>query len=201
MEVPGRSLPSLQISLLKNVGDLNTTPMEFTRWRCDGKVAGTGSGGWRSAGTEPNCSSRSPHCIDLAKKSLAELLTGEKTPLSAGLWKAAEVFDSEKKNGSTVPVLILISDGRANSPSSRDTRGEALEAAGVLYARGVHTVVIDTEETRQSFLKMRLGYCREIAEAAGGWYYQVSDLSPGVIRDISGTEIAGLFSGTHSPAG
>jgi len=142
------------------------------------------------------------HSIDLAKKRLAELPTGGKTPLSAGLWKAIEVLDREKKkNGSAVPVLILISDGRANVPSSRDTRGEVLEAAGALHARGVHTVVIDTEETRQSFLKMRLGYCREIAEAAGGRYYQVSDLSPGVVRDISGTEIAGLFSGTHFPAG
>jgi magnesium chelatase subunit D len=141
------------------------------------------------------------HSVDLAKKSLAELPTGGKTPLSAGLWKAIEVLDREKKkNGNVVPVLVLISDGRANVSSGKEIRQEVREAAGALRARGVHTVVIDTEQMRQSFPKMQLGYCREIADAAGGRYYPVRDLSPGMVREISGNEIAGLFSRTLSPA-
>ncbi len=142
------------------------------------------------------------HSVDLAKKRLSDLPTGGKTPLPAGIWKAIEVLDREKeKNGSAVPVLVLISDGRANVSSGGDTRAEVLHAAAALRARGIHTVVIDTEETRQSFFRMRLGYCREIAETAGGRYYPVSDLSPAIIRDISGAEIAGLFSGSRFPAG
>jgi len=35
---------------------------------------------------------------------------------------------------------------------------------------GVTTIVIDTEVVQSSFMDMRLGYCREIAETAGGKY-------------------------------
>ena len=141
------------------------------------------------------------HSVDLAQKSLADLPTGGKTPLSAGLWKAIEVLEREKqKNGEAVPVLVLISDGRANVSSGGDIRAEIRKAAQMLRERSIHTVVIDTEETRSSFVKMHLGYCREVAEVAGGRYYPVSDLSPATIRDISGAEIAGLFSGTRFSA-
>ena len=53
-------------------------------------------------------------------------------------------------------------------------------------------VVIDTEERKGSFIRLQLGFCREIAESSGGHYYQLGDLEPGTIRSIAAKEIAGL---------
>ncbi|MFY1643400.1 hypothetical protein ACK11Z_06630, partial [Methanoculleus bourgensis] len=50
------------------------------------------------------------------------------------------------------------------------------------------TVVIDTEETGDSLLEFRLGYCRMVAEHAGGGYYPIADLSAGLLRDITTAE-------------
>jgi magnesium chelatase subunit D len=44
--------------------------------------------------------------------------------------------------------------------------------------------VIDTEVADSSFLEMRLGYCKDIAEAAGGSYYPISSLSPEALCGI-----------------
>ncbi|HOT02896.1 MAG TPA: putative cobaltochelatase [Methanolinea sp.] len=135
------------------------------------------------------------HSVDLAKQSLADLPTGGKTPLAEGIWKAIEVLDREqRKNGEAVPVLVLISDGRANVSRGGDIRAEIRSAAQELRSRGIHTVVIDTEETGSAFLKMQLGYCREIAEETGGRYYAVSDLKAGVLGDITRNEFARVFS-------
>ncbi|KUG15599.1 cobalt chelatase [hydrocarbon metagenome] len=132
--------------------------------------------------------------VDLARKSLTDLPTGGKTPLCEGIWKAIEVIDREqRKNGDTVPVMMLISDGRANVSRGGDVRAELRDAAHELRSRGVHTVVIDTEDPGASFLKLQLGYCREIADEAGGRYYAVSDLGAGVIGEIASREIAGAF--------
>jgi len=135
------------------------------------------------------------HSVDLAKKSLADLPTGGKTPLAEGIWKAIEVLDREqRKNGEAVPVLVLISDGRANVSRGGDIRAEIRSAAQALRSRGIHTVVIDTEETGSGFLKMQLGYCRDIAEESCGRYYAVSDLKAGVVGDIARNEFARVFS-------
>lgn len=135
------------------------------------------------------------HSVDLARKSLADLPTGGKTPLTDGIWKAIEVLDRERrKNGEAVPVLVLISDGRANVSRRGDIRTEILDAAHELRSRGVHTVIIDTEETGSNFLKMQVGYCREIAEESGGRYYAVSDLKTEVLGEITRNEFARIFS-------
>ena len=135
------------------------------------------------------------HSVDLAKKNLADLPTGGRTPLAEGIWKAIEVLDREKrKNGEAVPVLVIISDGRANVSRGGEIRAEIRDAAHELRSRGVHTVIIDTEEMGSSILKVQLGYCREIAEESGGRYYPVSDLMEGAIEEIAKREIARVFS-------
>ena len=53
--------------------------------------------------------------VDLAMKCLNELPTGGRTPLSAGLSKGLITLQSEiRKDAETKPILVLISDGRAN---------------------------------------------------------------------------------------
>jgi magnesium chelatase subunit D len=136
----------------------------------------------------PLCSS-----VDLARKCLAQLPTGGKTPLSLGLAKGIEaLLREQRKNRETIPVMVLISDGRANVSGEGNIRDEVLGVSDRIRECGIHLVVIDTEERKGSFVKLQLGFCREIAESSGGHYYQLGDLEPGAIRSIAANEIAGL---------
>ncbi|MGB3951079.1 MAG: putative cobaltochelatase [Candidatus Methanoculleus thermohydrogenotrophicum] len=132
----------------------------------------------------PLCSS-----VDLAQKRLEDLPTGGKTPLAAGLVKGMEVLQREqRKNGEVIPMMVVISDGRANVPLAGDVRHEVLGLAEEIRSQGIRVVVIDTEETGDSFLEFRLGYCRTLAEHAAGSYYPIADLSAGLIREIATAE-------------
>ncbi len=83
-----------------------------------------------------------------AKRQLASLPGGGGTPLAAGLVAATELAGHAAGRGLT-PMLVLLTDGRANIPLSGEPgRKAALEdaeavAAG-LYARGITGVLIDT---------------------------------------------------------
>jgi len=131
--------------------------------------------------------------VDLARKCLADLPTGGKTPLAQGLLRGIETLLRERqKNREVIPVMVLISDGRANVSLNGAVREEVLAVSGRVREYGIHLVVIDTEERAGSFVQLRLGFCREIADAAGGHYYHLSDLGPGALQSITVQEIAGL---------
>jgi magnesium chelatase subunit D len=85
--------------------------------------------------------------------------------------------------------MILISDGRANVPlGDASVKEELLGIAEDARSAGIHIVVLDTESAGRSFVKMQLGYCKDIAEHAGGRYYSVEDLSSGTVRNIVANE-------------
>ncbi|MHC1588195.1 MAG: vWA domain-containing protein, partial [Methermicoccaceae archaeon] len=119
--------------------------------------------------------------VELALGCLTELPTGGKTPLASGLETGMRVLDAAKrKDRDTIPLLVLISDGRANiSIEGQGTREEIIALAEHLKTTGVHALVIDTE--RGSF---GLGYCREIAMHSGGQYYKLDELTTDALYDI-----------------
>ncbi|MEA2032633.1 MAG: putative cobaltochelatase [Euryarchaeota archaeon] len=131
----------------------------------------------------PLCSS-----IDLAYKGLKELPTGGRTPLAAGLEKGLNLLLNEKqKDEGVIPVLLLISDGRANVSSgsgNKEIEKELLALAEQARAKGINMIVIDTEVVSKSFIQMQLGYCREIASYSGGKYYPIGDLTSQAVQDI-----------------
>ncbi len=128
----------------------------------------------------PPCSS-----VDLAKSRLEQLPTGGKTPLYAGLSRGLQLLNSEmRKNVEIKPMMVLVSDGRANVGSGGKVKEELMEISEKARQAGVHTVVIDTEVVEDSFMDMRLGYCRQIAEAAAGRYYPLSNLGPEAVWSI-----------------
>jgi magnesium chelatase subunit D len=130
----------------------------------------------------PLCSS-----VDLAFERLRELPTGGKTPLGAGLNTGLNLLLGEKrKNDETIPIMVLISDGRANVPVGENgsIKDELLLIAEEARSAGIHVVVLDTETVGGSFVKMQLGYCRMLAENAGGRYFPVERLSSGEVHDI-----------------
>jgi magnesium chelatase subunit D len=103
---------------------------------------------------------------ELAAARLEELPTGGRTPLAAGLEKAAEVLGRERlRERERRPLLVLLTDGRATAgPDPR-------EAAARLDLLGVASVVVDTEEGH-----VRLGMAARVAEAMGARCLRLEDL-------------------------
>jgi magnesium chelatase subunit D len=129
----------------------------------------------------PLCSS-----VDLAVERLKELPTGGRTPLAAGLERGLNLLMAEKrKDEGSIPILLLISDGRANvSSSKKEIKMELLALAEQARSKGIHLIVIDTEVVSKSFIQMQLGYCREIASHSGGRYYSINNLTSQKVHDI-----------------
>ncbi|WP_339123546.1 VWA domain-containing protein [Fusobacterium nucleatum] len=111
--------------------------------------------------------------IDLAQKKLEKLSTGGKTPLSEGLLKAYNIIKTEmKRNKEVIPVLILLSDGKANfSFSGKDPVIESLEIAEKIKKEKIKCIVIDTEE---GFIKLEMA--RTLSEAIEGDYYRLDNI-------------------------
>ena len=111
--------------------------------------------------------------IDLARKKLEKLGTGGKTPLSEGLLKAYNIIKTEmKRNKEVIPVLILLSDGKANfSFSGKDPVIESLEIAEKIKKEKIKCIVIDTEE---GFIKLEMA--RTLSEAMEADYYRLDNI-------------------------
>ncbi len=83
-----------------------------------------------------------------AKRSLACLPGGGGTPLAAGIDAAAALAEAIRRKGET-PVLILLTDGRANiaragQPGRALAEAHALAAAQAVRAAGLTTLLVDT---------------------------------------------------------
>lgn len=105
--------------------------------------------------------------VDLAQRRLAELPTGGRTPLAAGLRLAHATIRRALRGARPLrPLLILVSDGRANTdPGGADPWQAARAAAMAIRAEGWPSVVLDTEERRSS-----AGLARQIAGWLGARY-------------------------------
>ncbi|QDR79076.1 VWA domain-containing protein [Sporomusa termitida] len=119
--------------------------------------------------------------VDLAQKCLRHLPTGGKTPLAEGLAAALAVLAARRKKEQDMqPVLVLVTDGRANTAADGGNGiDEALAIAAKIKKAGVHSVVIDTES---DFVK--LGLARTVARAMGSSYYSLGELSDKNIMHI-----------------
>lgn len=126
-----------------------------------------------------------------AARCLGDLPTGGRTPLSAGLLKAAQVLVNEKKKcPGMIPFLFLISDGRANVGMKGNIQEELETVVGYIRDSGLKMVVIDTENGTTPGIKIRLGYCRKIADIARGHYYHLNDLRADTVHAIAVAEQA-----------
>lgn len=112
--------------------------------------------------------------VDLAQKQLKELPTGGKTPLASGLYKAYELLRAAKRKDPNIfPLLVLLSDGRANvSLNGEDAVKEAFDAAKCISAEGIKSLVIDTESGR-----IRFGLASEISSHLGATYHKIDHLT------------------------
>jgi len=111
--------------------------------------------------------------VELAKKKLTALPTSGRTPLAAGLNLAYEVIKAAKiKDKDTLPVIVLVSDGRATySSSGGNAFTEALASARRIAREGIKSIVIDTD---RNFVKLHLA--EKIAEAMKADLFAIEDL-------------------------
>ena len=121
--------------------------------------------------------------IEVAAARLTALETGGRTPIAAGLWRAAELLRVERvRDPSRRALLVVITDGRATGGS--DARAAAARAAEGLARQGVASVVVDAEDGH-----VKLQLARELAVHLGAPVYRLEELAAdslaGVVRDIT----------------
>jgi magnesium chelatase subunit D len=118
--------------------------------------------------------------VELAAARLEELPTGGRTPLAAGLERAAEVLERERlRDRERRPLLILLTDGRATAGP------DPLAAAGRLRGMGVAAFVVDTEEGY-----VRLGLAGRVAEALGARYLRLEGLRADALAGLVERRVA-----------
>jgi magnesium chelatase subunit D len=112
--------------------------------------------------------------VELAASRLQDLPTGGRTPLAAGIEKAAEVLKRENvRDGERRPLLVLLTDGRPTAGS------DPMVAAAKLRALGPAAFVVDTEEGY-----VRLGMAGELAGALGARCLRLEELRADSLVDL-----------------
>lgn len=102
-----------------------------------------------------------------AKRSLAGLPGGGATPLALGLDAAMALAAEEQRRGRT-PLMILLTDGRANigrsgTPGRPQAEADALSAAIPVRLAGISALLVDTSPRPAPFAK-------QMATAMGARY-------------------------------
>ncbi|QBI55409.1 putative cobaltochelatase [Streptomonospora litoralis] len=114
--------------------------------------------------------------VEAGARRLRELRTGGRTPLAAGLLRAAEVLRVERlRDPSRRPLLVVVTDGRATQGGLQD----ALRAGARIGAQGVHTVVVDCESG-----PVRLGLAAQLAAEARGESVRLDELGADALSTL-----------------
>jgi magnesium chelatase subunit D len=111
--------------------------------------------------------------IQLARRALADIPVGGKTPLSAGLYLAYQVIHRERTlHPDVMPLLILLTDGAGNvSMSGITPQEEAHRIAGQIAEDEIRCVVINMEHAA-----FDQGLAQALAEHLEGPCYTLSEL-------------------------
>lgn len=122
--------------------------------------------------------------VTLAKKHLEEMSTGGKTPLPDALELGLATLQAEKKKQTDMDsIVFILTDGRANSSSNKNSDKKPLDEAMILaekYAENeINTVLIDTES---GFIK--LGYAKKIAKKMNASYFTIEKITEESILKI-----------------
>jgi magnesium chelatase subunit D len=113
--------------------------------------------------------------MEIARARLADVATGGRTPLAAGLQSALDLAQGAPP--SHQPFLILISDGRATwAPQGHDPLETALRTAAAVRQRALPALVLDVEDGYA-----RLGLAAQLAETMGARYLPLTELSAGAM--------------------
>jgi magnesium chelatase subunit D len=113
--------------------------------------------------------------VEAAARRLASLTTGGRTPLAAGLARAARVLAAERlRDPRRRALLVVVTDGRATSGSDAD-----LARAAVMLT-GTASVVVDCEAS-----VLRLGLAERLAVQLGATLLGLDELEAGLARQLA----------------
>jgi magnesium chelatase subunit D len=124
--------------------------------------------------------------VEVARARLAELPTGGRTPLAAGIRAALDLAGAAGPTGHR-PLIVLITDGRATSaPAGVDPLEAARDSAAAVRRRGVPAVVVDVEDG-----PTRLDLAADLAAAMGARHLTLAELTGGTVASAVRAAIAG----------
>ncbi|MBK7215770.1 MAG: VWA domain-containing protein [Candidatus Promineofilum sp.] len=111
--------------------------------------------------------------VQLARKALMDIAVGGKTPLSAGLFLAYQVFRQEAySHPDVLPLMILLTDGAGNvSMTDLPPQPEAHKIAELIAETDVRSVVINMEHAA-----FDQGLARLLAESLSAPCHTLEDL-------------------------
>jgi magnesium chelatase subunit D len=117
--------------------------------------------------------------VEAAARRLTSLATGGRTPLAAGLARAARVLSAERlRDPRRRALLVVVTDGRATSGSDDDLARAAALLTGTGLA-GVASVVVDCESS-----VVRLGLAGRLAIRLGATLVGLDELEAGIDRQL-----------------
>jgi magnesium chelatase subunit D len=120
--------------------------------------------------------------VEVARNRLGTLHTGGTTPLAEGL-RAAIDLATTRRSSPQVPLVVLLTDGRATGAPDAFDRALAVAATAKRYE--VAGLVLDCENG-----PTRLGLAADVAEAMGAPCLEIGQLEPTAICSIIRTTIA-----------
>ncbi len=112
--------------------------------------------------------------VELAQRFLSGLPTGGRTPMAHGLTLGLETIKEHKRHDKeAIPLIALVSDGRANVPlKGGDPVEEAKAAAREIGCAGIKAIAIDTERGFLTF-----GLVKQICDEMKGRYLRLDELN------------------------
>jgi magnesium chelatase subunit D len=122
--------------------------------------------------------------VELARRALDSLPTGGGTPLGAALLAAIEVARQARSRGIMQTVLVLLTDGRANTgvraAARNEIESELNGLARAVHESGIRAMVVDTQRNYLS-----RGEARKLAEWLGGQYVYLPNAKGDQIADAA----------------
>jgi magnesium chelatase subunit D len=127
---------------------------------------------------------RPTSAVEVARARLGDVPCGGRTPLAAGIDAALDLALAGSAASERVPLLVIVTDGRATAaPDGVDPLDAALAAAGRVRRRRVAAVVVDAEDDGPGAAP-RLGLAAALAEAMGASCLPLSQLSAATIKGM-----------------
>jgi magnesium chelatase subunit D len=131
-------------------------------------------------GTEAEVALPPTSSVEAAARRLTSLATGGRTPLAAGLARAARVLAAERlRDPRRRALLVVVTDGRATSGSDADLARAVALLTGTGLA-GTASVVVDCEAS-----VVRLGLAGRLAAQLGATLLGMDELEVGVARQLT----------------